>query len=207
MSNEVYQYMCREDTIWFCGVCCELVRETLEEGPAGNPESAQLRAITEDLKGIAATLSGFAGITQADLIITPKVTDDGGATGNQSEGEQFLQNKESTWKTVGPKRIQTFKEILREATEEARKEEDLKKKMEKNLIIFKVPEASSENFETRKEHDKGFLRELIHQNLETSVEIVDHHRLGKRQQGSTGSRPLKVIFASVEEKNCVVRSL
>lgn len=93
-------------------------------------------------------------------------------------------------------------ENAKTTTQEHMAELEDRMRRKKNLIIFKVPEAKSQDSEARKKEDQATVHELLTE-LKSKAEPTDTRRLGMRHTQS--NRPIRITLKDEEERDALLR--
>lgn len=73
----------------------------------------------------------------------------------------------------------------------------------KNLVIYGIPESTSDNRENRKTHDQAMFQSICQEGLEIEVDVVDTIRLGEKKAGM--ARPLRVKLPEENDARRILR--
>ena len=216
MSEEVYNFMSREEVLWCCESCVVSVRSMLDsdsEQNTGSPSTVSVKKIREDLDATMHDMKSL--LNQFQTFIhgseSKKSKTQSGTEEAQSKEDEEAEkpsgkdeNKANKWVTVG-KEVKSFREIVKEATEESRKEAEAESRRRKNFTVHRLPEKELSIWTVRKSHDGKFIEELM-ELLEINPRVEDHVRLGKREMTQTESntqtpkhRPLRVTLTNQSE--------
>ena len=118
------------------------------------------------------------------------------------ESRLQAQFKEIKAKYEPPK--EQAKEEIRDMVAQAVSEERDKERRRPNLMMYNIPEISSEEKDERVQHDRQMASSVLNRimvvpNVETRIQKVI--RMGRREMGSeTAKRPLKVILDNIDLK-------
>lgn len=206
ISEETHEYLnaiLSESSInWFCKLCEPKVSLLLINDHTFDKVNAQITELTNEInkmKEVNEKLSNVGG-SIADTIAcdlsekmslstnTKDSSDSCGST--SSSGNVWMDNIKRNAKYVAKEAIVEMDKVYKER--EAR---------EKNILIFRAPEQTSESADKRKEEDEKYFLELATSQLEIktgSIYAEKLQRLGRVQ--SDKDRPLKVTFKSVFDK-------
>lgn len=237
MNEAVYEYMCKDDVLWCCGTCCREVRTILEaqkqsistqdDGHDGG-EDPQNRDpfVTNMRKDLDSTINAMKMLIQDfhGFIHGSKQNErhTRASETNQDDDETKVKlvdneeghrsNQNGPWKTVDNQK-KSFREILKEANEESRREGEEELKRKKNIIIHRLPELDSETWADRKGYDGQTIKHLM-DTLEVEPKVEGFQRLGRRprpasdgEQLRQSQRPLKVTLQSEEDVKMVLKNL
>ena len=93
-------------------------------------------------------------------------------------------------------------EMVSENLSELRDRESRKE----NLVLFNIPESTSDDTDSRKLYDIAQTTELLESELNVQTEVANPVRLGKKQQNSRFPRPLRVTVESEQMKWKVLKA-
>lgn len=94
-----------------------------------------------------------------------------------------------------------MKPLIRDVTKEINERERRKK----NVMMFNVKESSSDDVNTRKEHDSKSVKEICKElGVDKTTRVVKSVRIGPRPTDATKPRPLKVELNNEESKQKLV---
>ena len=199
----------------------EVQQQSPDEGEDTSPRvlSGKIEVFEDKLAKIESMLENMGTY----LAYSP--ADEPVRVGNTSRGEevQEMQDREgtgeqtlakSTWRQATAEQPKSLRSIIREENEEALKEAERTQRRRKNIIIHRVPELKTEEWNARRQHDESIIGEII-RSMELDVNITDFYRLGKRFKKEEGSeepqlqdkRPLLVSLSSEEERSKIMSSL
>ena len=168
-----------------------------------------MKTLVEDFKGFIHG-KGNPGSTQ-DNTTNQSSTQSGSQETRVKTVEDDETGEPGPWARID-KPCKSFKDLLREANEESRREGEEEAKRKKNIIIHRFPEDDSETWEARKECDKHFLHTLF-DTLEVNPNFDSFQRLGKRSRHESNGnqrqthRPLRVTFNSEEDTKLILKNL
>ena len=99
--------------------------------------------------------------------------------------------------------------VVQEVNRHIEEDKDLEKR-KKNIVIYKIPEADTDNVAERNDNDLAFVMELLDSvfHIKPEHNLVERmFRLGRRDNSSTTPRPLLLGFKDLEVKETVMSNL
>ena len=166
-----------ENCMWTCNGC-------KQNFPSLTGMKKQLKTIEETTNTKLATIEHKMGAI--------------GSVIKEQVQEEIINIKPSLIETIKGEIKSTLQDDVRK---EVREIEDQKIRA-MNLILFNVPESSSESSEIRKEHDGKMLNELCAFIKVENPDIKTMFRLGNRSSRHT--RPLKLIFNNKKQRKDIL---
>jgi hypothetical protein len=106
-----------------------------------------------------------------------------------------------------PPRNTSFREILRGALEDQKKEDNFAEERKRSIVIHKLGESKKENREARLKEDSDRVKVLLDVLKVDGIEIINTFRLGIFNAEKEGARSLKVSFESEKQQQLVMASL
>jgi hypothetical protein len=231
MSIDAYKYMCNEEVLWCCGQCVTEIRQiigerktdaTHEDAPDTrfNQLDNSVMSMRKDLDETVGQMKELMETFHTFMTCEKKTKN----TTNQTPNVEEAEAKENTiaegpapWGNKKTKII-PFREILREANEESRKEAEEEMERKKNVIIYRLPELLTDDRERRWETDRKGVNKFL-QTIEVGVEIDKIARMGKRpeleeeqlegagQERAPPARPLKITLKNEEDAKKIFTNL
>lgn len=178
---------------WYCKTCeCqvqEMLNVSLEEG---NPVENRLQSIEKQLVDLTTTIKN---------IVTNKGCHNG-AHNEMSDTMQQSTNITTAIDGVNNPPTQT-QSIITSTVSSFLTEEKDRERRRLNLILHGVPESSSEDIQTKKEHDSNLVQEILNQHLRVSATIANPIRLGQK---NLKPRLLRISVSSDREKAIILRN-
>lgn len=100
-----------------------------------------------------------------------------------------------------------FREIVKQALEDQKKEDSLQHERDCSVIIHRLAENNKENREARQKDEKETIDKFLEAIEVETVDISNHHRCGLFNKEQTTPRPLKITFGSPLQRDKVMEHL
>jgi hypothetical protein len=101
----------------------------------------------------------------------------------------------------------SFKDILKNALDEQKKEDTMQTERKLSIIIHRLAESTQVTREDRLKEDLDRTHKLIQSVEAEGIEIKNTFRLGTYDPDRPGARPLKVSFGSPNQQQKVMSNL
>lgn len=237
ISEEVYKALQVENIHWYCARCnkgigkilltlskVQLKQENLEKKQEKLEKSQEVlgngfKELKQDFEKTNGMFDSYKSEIQSIRVSLQEVSDS--VKCQRDEHQKLVTGTEddSPWTTIVKKQVSKQLANVTEEIQEAHKsvteakdyidEEKEKDKRKNNIIIYRMEESKSADFETRMNEDYHILDDLFRKVLQVDCrvdkDITNILRLGKKE--SDKSRPLLVSFRSGLLKNQVMESL
>lgn len=231
MSSDFYDQLLSEDSNslrWFCDSCDRVV---MEMGTAveysGNDKIDKLVVLVEklvekvmDVEGRLANKCDITTVHQIDMRIR-NIEEQ--LHKSETSVEKRLAEANSNISKIVTEQLRVLesspkwsdgdtviaKTVKEEVVKKMEEDGELEKR-KNNLILYRIPEDPSNDFETRKASDKSFVFDLLDSvfKLRASDEdIIKFFRLGRLSEGSQTPRPLLLGFKDIEMKEKIMQNL
>ena len=214
--------MCKEEVIWCCGGCTPEIRSMIDGNPMDeatqrvsrlDPVVVGLRRDLDDtISGMKEIMEAFHTFLASDGDKEKREKVKKPTEAETSTAEDHVEGPAQPW-TVVKKPVKPFREILKEANEESRKEAEEEFVRKKNIIIHHLPELQTDERERRWEQDNINVKKFL-ETLELNLEIEKITRLGKRPEAKADiqtknppARPIKVTFKTEEDVKKIYNNL
>ena len=107
-------------------------------------------------------------------------------------------------KVISPNEV---KEVVQIQVKEQNMESKDREKRLNNVIIFNLPESTSQLKTTRQQHDKEQILEMcteINNNF-TDTDVTETRRLGEAKENATGLGPVLITLTHIDKKRTLLR--
>ena len=190
MSDNVYEYMARDETLWCCDDCCSEVRELIRSQQPGKLNSTQYKLDTaiSEMRELIDKVKEFMNsketmkdsATQPHICSWAQVLEDNTTSGT---------NQVTKSKVMQP--VPQMKDIIKEAIKEQDKEESDRDNRIQNVVLFRAKESTLPDLKGREAEDKDLVNSLLREiGVENEVTVSNVTRLGKKDNRT---RPLRSV--------------
>lgn len=202
LSVSEYEFLSkREDMHWFCARCEDGTLLSIKTDREIAERCADYFKVLEDkIKNMETDMGSKVDMqqfiqleevidTKVDKVQMDQLED------RVSKIERNFGNRASSTPS-GRETVRDSEELVNENLTELRDRESRKE----NLVLFNIPESTSDDTDSRKLYDIAETTELLESELNVQTEVANPVRLGKKQMNSRYPRPLRVTVESERTK-------
>jgi len=215
VSDEVYTFLCKHEedpTIgWYCKKCAVTCKNLMSMMLAFQDKMQQLE---DSVYGIASTLNTKMDDLSTSLCsrLDAKEYRDGAAI---EEVHKNVDAKMDSLADIVKNKAKVDEHFVHDCVEDAvmvkalKDQEEMEeiRKRRTNVIIHGLVESTESGSEARQQQDENELQNLLHEIKCDDVSVTDMVRLGKKNDSGDGKpRPIKLIVASEDQKDKILRS-